>query len=367
MRRARLIPLLLLSLTARPLDAQWQANVDVGVSRLEQTGIPESNAQTLGVNADAFVSRVRLVGNWLTARTSQTRWTTQALGAASAFGPLGTHMQWELGGIASVFAETNAQTASSAEVIARGYYANARAGSSLALGGGTRRADAGRQPLGRAIANAWTNTVAGRLGAEVSHVRTTTTPFADQNRITLTYTDASASWRGDFGRVAGGAVFGVRTSNNAIVPDGGWGSADITAWMTSRLALVVSGGQSPQDVVRGVPRIRYVSGALRIALQPRLWRAITPVKKRGPNLLATRDGIEIHAAGATSVEVMADFTDWAPVALTKAGDAWRLERPITPGLHRLLIRLDGGAWMSPAHLPTATDDLGGVVALVAVP
>jgi hypothetical protein len=55
------------------------------------------------------------------------------------------------------------------------------------------------------------------------------------------------------------------------------------------------------------------------------------------------------------------------VALTKTGDAWRLERAITPGLHRLVIRVDGGAWTAPANLPTATDDLGGVVSLVAVP
>lgn len=367
MRRARFIPLVLLTLTTRSLAAQWRANVDLGVSRLEQIGIPESNAQTIGVNADALFPRGRLTGNWLAAIASDVRVTSQALGAGSVFGRLGPRAQWELGGIASIFAETKAQTASSAEVIARAYYGTPRFGSSLALGGGTRRADAGRQPLGRAIANVWTDNVSGRLGAEVSHVHTTTTPFAEQNRITLTYTDASASWRGDFGRVAGGAIFGVRTSNNAIVPDGGWGSADVTAWITSRLALVVSGGQSPQDVVRGVPRIRYVSGALRIAFQPHVWRAITPVRKSGPNLLATRDAIEIHLAGATSVELMADFTDWLPVALTKAGDAWRIERPITPGLHRLVIRVDGGAWMAPANLPTATDDLGGVVALVAVP
>jgi hypothetical protein len=366
MRRTGLIPLLLMLMT-RPLAAQWRGNVDLGVSRLEQTGIPESNAQTIGVNADGFFPRGRLTGNWLAAIASDARVTSQALGAGSLFGYLGSRVQWELGGIASIFAETKAQTASSAEVIARGYYGTARFGSSLALGGGTRRADAGRQPLGRAIANVWTNTLGGRIGAEVSHVHTTTTPFAAQNRITLTYTDASASWRGDFGRVAAGTVFGVRTSNNAIVPDGGWGSADVTAWATSRIALVVSGGQSPQDVVRGVPRIRYVSGAVRFALQPRVWRVASPVRKTGPNLQATRDGIEIRVVGATRVEVMADFTDWSPIALTKAGDTWRLEREIAPGLHRLVIRVDGGEWVSPANLPTATDDLGGVVALVAVP
>src|SRR3954467_4108697 len=39
MRRARLIPLVLLLAVSRSVAAQWQASVDVGVSRLEQTGI----------------------------------------------------------------------------------------------------------------------------------------------------------------------------------------------------------------------------------------------------------------------------------------------------------------------------------------
>ena len=54
-------------------------------------------------------------------------------------------------------------------------------------------------------------------------------------------------------------------------------------------------------------------------------------------------------------------------SLTRAGGTWRLDRTITPGLHRLMIRIDGGEWTTPANVPTATDDLGGVVALVAVP
>lgn len=365
MRRARLIPLILL-LVSRSLGAQWNANVDLGVSRLEQIGIPESNAQTLGVNASVLRSRFQVFGNWVTARTSETRWTTQALGAASMFGTVSPRVQWELGGSASVFGETNAQTASSAEVVGRGYFGTTRLGSSLALGGGTRRADAGRQPLARAIGNAWTNNLAGRFAAELSHVRTTTTPFLGQSRITLTYTDASLSWRRDHGRVVTGAVAGVRTSNNAIVPDGGWGAVDAAAWLTSRIAFVVAAGQSPQDVVRGVPRIRYASGALRIALRPRAPKP-SSAARTGSHLVATRDGIAIQLAGATRVEIMADFTDWSPVALTRAGDTWRLDRTIEPGLHRLAIRVDGGDWTTPANLPAAKDDLGGVVALVAVP
>ena len=149
MRRARLIPLVLLMLITRSLAAQWRANVDLGVSRLEQIGIPESNAQTIGVNTDALFPRGRLTGNWLAAIASDARVTSQALGAGSVFGRLGRRAQWELGGIASIFAETKAQTASSAEVIARAYYGMPRFGSSLALGGGTRRASSKLEYLNR--------------------------------------------------------------------------------------------------------------------------------------------------------------------------------------------------------------------------
>ena len=68
------------------------------------------------------------------------------------------------------------------------------------------------------------------------------------------------------------------------------------------------------------------------------------------------------AATATRVEIMGDFTDWTPVALARAGDSWRLERTITPGLHRLAIRIDGGDWVMPVNVPTASDELGGRVA-----
>ena len=367
MRRARHIPLVLLLAVSRSVAAQWHANVDLGLSRIEQTGIPESNALTLGMTAGALFPRYQVLGHLVTARTDEARWTNQALGAASVFGRLSSRLQWEISGITSVFAETNAQTASSAEVLARGYVGDLKLGSSFGLGGGTRRADAGRQPLGRAIANAWASTLAGRFGAELSYVHTTTTPFTNQDqRITLTYTDASLNWRRDHGHVVTSAVVGARTSNNPIVPDGGWGAADVTAWLTPRMALVAAVGQSPQDVVRGVPRIRYVSGAVRFALQPRVVATPTP-RGTGPRVVATRTGIEIRAAGASRVEIMADFTDWSSVELTRVGDVWRLDRTIAPGLHRLMVRVDGGEWLAPANLPTATDDLGGVVALVAVP
>ena len=77
--------------------------------------------------------------------------------------------------------------------------------------------------------------------------------------------------------------------------------------------------------------------------------------------------IEVGARGAQRVELMADFTDWSPVELERDGDVWRFERAIPPGLHRVAIRIDGGAWTAPANLPRVNDDLGGVVGLISVP
>jgi hypothetical protein len=64
---------------------------------------------------------------------------------------------------------------------------------------------------------------------------------------------------------------------------------------------------------------------------------------------------------------MADFTDWSPVVLERIDGVWRLDRAVTPGVHRIALRIDGGEWIAPANIPHATDDLGGVVGLITIP
>ena len=64
---------------------------------------------------------------------------------------------------------------------------------------------------------------------------------------------------------------------------------------------------------------------------------------------------------------MADFTDWNPEVLARAGDVWTMQRVIPPGLHRIAVRIDGGEWIAPANLRQVTDDLGGVVGLITIP
>jgi hypothetical protein len=123
--------------------------------------------------------------------------------------------------------------------------------------------------------------------------------------------------------------------------------------------------------VRGIPRTTFLSLTLRVTGQRHLTisRRATVAGARVSivRLDAARRRIEIRGVTASRIEVMGDFTDWMPVALDALGDVWRVEREISPGLHRMAIRLDGGEWIAPANLPRATDDLGGVVGLVTVP
>ena len=58
----------------------------------------------------------------------------------------------------------------------------------------------------------------------------------------------------------------------------------------------------------------------------------------------------------------------APWPLRRRGDGmWETVLPIPSGLHRLNVRIDGGAWIVPAGLSRAADDYGDDVGILAVP
>ena len=367
MRRARLIPLCICLITPRVLAAQWQASGELGVAYLDQTGIPRSTAQTLGATIDGVFSRALIRSTGLVSATESGRLSAQAAAIATLFGPINRRARWDLSAAASRFDQTGLQTASSAEAIGRLLFGVGRRGAALGLAGGTRRADAGRQPFGSLSLGGWQGFKLEQVGLDIMLARTTTRPFDEAPRIGLNYGDASANWRHDQGRFSIGAVAGVRVSNNSLVPNGGWGSADASVWLASHVALVLAGGRTPQDVIRGVPRITYGSITLRVTSFARPSLVRPRPRPNGPRLDATREYIEVRADSATQVELMGDFTDWLPVTLERHGDVWRLERDLTPGLHRLMIRIDGGEWTTPVNLPRAKDELGGVVGLVTVP
>jgi len=70
------------------------------------------------------------------------------------------------------------------------------------------------------------------------------------------------------------------------------------------------------------------------------------------------------------VEIMADFTDWEPVSLTRTASSereWSVALPLSAGSHRLAVRIDGGGWVVPPNLPRVADEFGGEVGLLTVP
>jgi hypothetical protein len=366
MRRARLTPFFLFCLTiSRPLGAQFQASGELGVSRVKQAAIPVSNAPTFAATIDGIFPRALIRTTGLISHADVDRWTAQGAASATLVGPIEHRVRWDLSGAVSGFAQTGAQTASSAEGLGRLLVGAGRHGAALGLGGGTRRADAGRQPFGTVSLSGWQGFWYEMFGVDVTLVQTATTLADNLPRVGLFYTDAAANWRHDQGRFSIGAVGGVRASNNVLAPSDGWGSVDASVWLASHVALVVAGGRSAQDVIRGIPRTLYGSVSFRVSSLAR--PSLARPRPGGMRLEATREYIEVRADSAAQVEVMGDFTDWTPVALERRGDVWRIERTMSPGLHRLLIRVDGGEWRPPVNLPRTKDELGGVVGLITVP
>ena len=70
--------------------------------------------------------------------------------------------------------------------------------------------------------------------------------------------------------------------------------------------------------------------------------------------------IKVHLRDVAQAEIAGDFTDWKPVALERLNGGWWYQvLHVTPGVYRVQLRLDGGAWQSPPGLPRAEDGPGG--------
>jgi hypothetical protein len=115
-----------------------------------------------------------------------------------------------------------------------------------------------------------------------------------------------------------------------------------------------------------------VSLALRLQLDGPRRRQARPPQPRGPSwrVSSAHAGvtrIEVVWAGARTLELMADFTNWEVVRLEPTdGDRWRVDVPVAPGVHRVAMRVDGGGWAAPPGLPVAADAFAGSVGILTV-
>jgi hypothetical protein len=378
MRRARLIPLLILFAEPAVARAKAQARLtgEAGYSRIEQPELAPSGAATAGLTFDYARQHSLIHTSILGARSGDGRQTGQWVSIGSLLSPSWKSWAVQGTGVFSAFGQTTLSATTSRDLLVQARTGNARRGFSIGGGLGTTVHNAVAIPNRHGQADAWLGVGRERINVDAGLTRTRSvfggsSILVDISRRNVNYADLSVGWTHDAGAWSVGAAAGARGRNGTFGNGNEWQSIDATAWLTRNLGVALSAGRTLEDLVRGVPRTKYFSIGLRLESQPHLSLLTSRRRPAGPRVVASRVGdvrrIEISNVVAERVELMADFTEWNPVALAASGQNWRLERAIAPGPHRLTIRVDGGEWIVPANLPRVDDELMGTVGLITVP
>jgi hypothetical protein len=373
MRRARLLFFALFqfgSASTALLGAQVEATVDLGAARLRQANIPTGNSFSGGATLDWLGERGQLRATVLASRQTESRWTGQGAMFGSLVGKSASPW-WQLDIAASNYAQTSALPTTSAEGAARARVGSGARGAAVGLGGGASVTGGHTGGVQRALGDGWWTLGGERFVASLGW--THTAPPKAFAPSAVSYADAAGGWRHEAGALSLGVTAGLRFQSTGGPDVDSWQLVDATAWFATHAAFVVTAGRTLADYVRGTPRTTWVGVSLRFSPSPHLSLARRPATDRSlPRLAVTRINpervdVEITVPNATTIELMADFTEWQPITLERAGGVWRVGRAITPGLHRVSLRIDGGEWTAPSNLPRADASAGASFGLVTVP
>lgn len=158
-----------------------------------------------------------------------------------------------------------------------------------------------------------------------------------------------------------------------------WGSIGATFWLKPAIGVVASAGAYPVDFTQGFPGGQFLSVGLRFATgssESSTSVAAAPLNESPSGGVTVFDvsgvgasrRIRVYAPAARSVDIAGDFSEWAPIALQLQGDGWwTVSLPLSSGAHEVNIRVDGGAWLVPPGLTSATDEFGGSVGRLIIP
>lgn len=203
-----------------------------------------------------------------------------------------------------------------------------------------------------------------------------TRTFDDSARVSAlrqwAETEAGLSWDGR--RVSAAVAVGARLASRGV-PSGTWGSATLALRLTSPVSLVVGAGTASGGRFALDGEHRFVTLGFRVRPQ----FAPTMPDARATPTAATISGLSVGSVGgsryelsvvaprARRVEISGDFTNWKPLALTRAPDGrWTATLALSAGTHRLNARIDGGSWIVPPGLTTMSDDFAGEVGLLVI-
>jgi hypothetical protein len=221
-----------------------------------------------------------------------------------------------------------------------------------------------------------------RRGDLVSGLRSTSMQLGVGD--VLTDTEGQLEWLAGRGVVS--SSLGVRLGE-AQRGTTAWGALTVTWPFLVDSWATLSIGKYPADLIQNLPSGRYAAFAMRLPSgrlpafrrppplppPPPPRTPDVPISLRlalvtGPALDSTHiREVRVWAPGARVVELMADFVDWIPVPLIRQPNGeWRGYYRISPGLHRVNVRLDGVDLVTPLNWPQEKDDFLGTIALVLV-
>lgn len=127
----------------------------------------------------------------------------------------------------------------------------------------------------------------------------------------------------------------------------------------SRKPIAGRGDDTPQGILSF--ETRTIGGVDSASVTP------ADAAATGENADTLRVVLWIDAPRAESVEVMGDATQWLVTQMQRNRNGrWRAELKLTPGMHRITVRADGGRWVAPPGLPVGNDDYGSPVGLFVV-
>ena len=184
------------------------------------------------------------------------------------------------------------------------------------------------------------------------------------------YTDVGSRVNLDLSRYELGVAFTRRLGSQSSRRSG-WELSG-TWWMAPNVGVVGATGHSLPQFGLSLPGSRFGTVGLRFLVGARSLPTVTPRKLTDspaatPTLVVSNGRLTLRWAPARQAEVMGDFTDWKPRALTPLGGGrFTLAGDLSPGVHHLNVRFDGGAWLVPSGAFAVDDGFGGRVGLIVV-
>jgi hypothetical protein len=196
-------------------------------------------------------------------------------------------------------------------------------------------------------------------------------PGSVSGRRLAEYTDVGSRATIELGSYEVGLSF-VRRVGGTGVRRNAWEASGVW-WVAPSIGLVGAAGHSLPQFGLAVPGARYGTVGIRLALGARPRgrapsRELPPAATNSPRLvLASQLRLAIVGPPASRAEIMGDFTDWQPRALEPDGEGrWTFPVALSPGVHHLNVRFDGGEWTVPAGTVAVDDGFGGRVGLFVV-